>query len=72
MKEAGKKASLMSVGLILITAGYSLFQEGEYWPGLAAILVGLLLVFSSQAIHIEREELNDLKMELNLLKGKVK
>jgi len=68
MKEAGKKAGLLSTGLALITAGYALFQAGEQWIGLAAIAVGLLLVFASQTMHIEREEIENLKMEVSELK----
>lgn len=70
MREAGKKAATLSTGLGLITAGYGLFQAGESWVGLAAIVVGLLLVFSSQTMHIDREELEHLKKEVSELKGK--
>lgn len=70
MKEAGKKAGLLSIGLALITTGYGLFQAGIRIEGLAAVVVGLLLVFSSQTMHIDREELEDLKTEVSELKGK--
>lgn len=70
MREAEIKAGKLSIGLGLITAGYALFQAGERWIGLAAIVVGLLLVFSSQTMHIEREEIENLKMEVSELKGK--
>ena len=68
--EAGKKAGLLSMGLALLTTGYALFQAGERWIGLAAIGIGLLLVFSSQTIHIDREEIENLKKEVSELKGK--
>ena len=70
MREAGKKAGLLSTGLALITAGYGLFQADERWIGLAAIVVGLLLVFYSQTMHVEREEVEDLKKEVSELKGR--
>lgn len=70
MKEAGKKAGLLSMGLVVLTTGYALFQAGERWIGLAAIAVGLLLVFSSQTMHVEREEIDNLKKEVSELKGK--
>jgi len=70
MREAGKKAATLSTGLALITAGYGLFQAGEHWIGLAAVVVGLLLVFSSQTMHIDRKELEDLKKEVSELKWK--
>ena len=47
-----------------------LFQADERWIGLAAIGVGLLLVFSSQTMHVEREEVEDLKKEVSELKGR--
>ena len=68
MREAGIKAGKLSMGLALITAGYGLFQAGERWIGLAAIVVGLLLVFSSQTMHVEREEIENLKKEVSELK----
>lgn len=70
MKESNKKAAILSTGLGLITAGYGLFQAGIRIEGLAAVVVGLLLVFSSQTMHIDREELEDLKKEVSELKGK--
>lgn len=70
MKEAGKKAVLLSMGLALITAGYALFQADELWIGLAAIAVGLLLVFSSQTMHVDREEIENLKKEVSEIRGK--
>ena len=66
--EAGKKAGLLSMGLGLLTAGYALFQAGEQGIGLAAIAVGLGLVFCSQTMHIEREEIEELKGEVEKLK----
>lgn len=69
MREAGKKAVTLSTGLGLITAGYGLFQAGESFLGLAAVAIGLLLVFSSQTMHIDREELEDLKREVAELKN---
>ena len=56
------------MGLGLLTAGYALFQAGERWIGLAAIGVGLLLVFSSQTMHVERGEIEELKKEVKELK----
>lgn len=56
------------MGLALLTTGYALFQVGERWIGLATIVVGLLLVFSSQTMHIDREEIEDLKKEVSELK----
>ena len=70
MREARKKAGMLTMSLSLITAGYALFQAGERWVGLAAIVVGLLLVFSSQTMHVEREEIENLKKEVSGLKGK--
>ena len=66
--EAGKKAGLLSMGLGLLTAGYALFQAEERWIGLAAIAVGLLLVFASQTMHVEREEIENLKKAVSELK----
>ena len=68
MREAGIKAGKLSMGLGLLTAGYALFQAGERWIGLAAIVVGLLLVFSSQTMHVERGEIEELKKEVEKLK----
>lgn len=68
MREAVKKSGMLSMGLMLITAGYALFEVEECWIGLAAIAVGLLLVFSSQTIHIDREEIEELKKEVSELK----
>lgn len=69
MKEAGIKAGKLSMGLALITAGYGIFQAGERWIGLAAIAVGLLLVFASQTMHVEREEIDNLKREVSELRN---
>jgi CHASE2 domain-containing sensor protein len=68
MKEAVKKSGMLSMGLGLLTAGYALFQAGEHWIGLASIVVGLLLVFSSQTMHVERGEIEELKREVSELK----
>ena len=47
--------TLYTIGIILVTEGYTIFQGGEYLTGAAIIIAGALCIIADQFVENQEE-----------------